>query len=173
MFNKIIWFTGLSGSGKSTLSRILYKILKKKGFSAIIVDGDKFRKKTKTKNIFSKKNIIRNNLNIIMKVNKLKNKFQYILVAAIAPLKKNRNFAKKKFGKNYIEVYVKTSLKTLIKRDTKGLYKKAKEGKIKNLIGYNSKIYYEKSKYKTLEINSEKLSIKKSTDILLKKILVT
>ena len=171
MFRKLIWFTGLSGTGKSTLSKILNKSLKDKGFKTKIIDGDRFRKKTKIKQSFSKMNIIKNNLNIITEIQKFKDRFQYILVATISPLKKIRSSVKKKFGKSYIEVFIKTSLETLIKRDTKGLYKQAKNGKIKNLIGYNSPIIYEKSKYKILEINTEKLSIEKSINVLLKQAL--
>ena len=63
-----------------------------------------------------------------------------------------------KVKKNYFEITVQCSLRELIKRDTKGLYKLAKENKMKNLIGYKSKILYEKSKYKTLKINTHKLT---------------
>ena len=59
MFRKLIWFTGLSGTGKSTLSKILNKSLKDKGFKTKIIDGDRFRKKTKIKQSFSKMNIIK------------------------------------------------------------------------------------------------------------------
>ena len=45
---------------------------------------------------------------------------------------------------NYFEIFLDCQISTLEKRDTKGLYKKAKNGEIKNLIGYNSKINYEK-----------------------------
>ena len=55
-----------------------------------------------------------------------------------------------------------------MKRDNKGLYVKAKMKKIKNLIGYNSKIRYEKSKYKKIVVNTEKYNLRES----LKKILI-
>ena len=90
-------------------------------------------------------------------------------MSVISPLLKTRLEAKKKFGKNYFEVYVKCSIKTLIKRDTKGLYKLAIQKKIKNLIGYNSKIVYEKSKYKKIIIDTEKNNIKKCINIISKK----
>ena len=59
----------------------------------------------------------------------------------------------------------------LMKRDTKGLYKKADKKIIKNLIGYKSKIKYQKSKYKVININTDKQNIKQSTKIILQKIL--
>ena len=63
---------------------------------------------------------------------------------------KTRNIARIKFGKNYFEIYVKCKIETLGKRDTKKLYAKAKKNIIKNLIGYNSNIKYEMSRYKKI-----------------------
>ena len=68
--SKIIWLTGLSGSGKTTISKYLFKLLKKKKFKILKVDGDIFRKKSKNKNKFSIKNITKNNLKIIYYVKK-------------------------------------------------------------------------------------------------------
>ena len=168
---KVIWFTGLSGSGKTTLSFALNKNLKKLDYKVKQVDGDVFRKKNKNIKKFTKKNIIENNLSIINHINENKKNYHYIIVSVISPLIKTRTKAKNIFGKDYFEIYVKCSLKTLIRRDTKGLYKLAIKKKIKNLIGYNSKIVYEKSKYKKIIINSEKKNIKECIDVIKKKIL--
>ena len=62
---RIIWFTGLSGSGKSTLANSLKKYLVSLKYKVLIVDGDKFRKKTKNSGSFTKKNILINNISII------------------------------------------------------------------------------------------------------------
>ena len=62
------------------------------------------------------------------------------------------------------------NLNTLIRRDTKGLYKLAKQKKINNLIGYKSKIMYEKSRYKKLSINTKKNNVANSIKIIYKKI---
>lgn len=159
---KVVWFTGLSGSGKTTLSRKLMKKLLDKKFKVKIIDGDKFRKKNKTKKKFTKKNIIENNLSVIKYVDKIKFNFDYILVAVISPLLITRNIAKKKFKKKYYEIYLKCNLDRLIKRDTKGLYKLAKDLKLKNLIGFRSKINYEVSNYKKILINTDKLTINNS-----------
>ena len=56
---------------------------------------------------------------------------------------KDEEFARKQFCHNYIEVYVKTAIGTLIERDTKGLYKKALAGELKNLIGVDPSSPYE------------------------------
>ena len=168
MNSKIIWFTGLSGSGKTTLSDYLKKYLLKNNFSVLQVDGDNFRKSQKIKNIFTKKEIISNNYKIIRHVYLKRKKYSYILVSVISPLKITRKFAKKIFKENYFEIYVKCKISTLKKRDTKGLYKKADKKIINNLIGYRSKINYEKSKYKIITIDTDKLKLQEAKKKILK-----
>lgn len=169
--SKLIWFTGLSGSGKTTLSNRINKKLKRLNFKVLMIDGDTFRKKTQNINNFSKKNILLNNNRIISHVKKHIRNYDFVIVSVISPLLKTRKKCKNFFGKKYFEIFVKCGIKELIKRDTKGLYKKAKEKKIKNLIGYNSKIKYEMSNYKKIIANTEKLSILNCTNLILKKIL--
>ncbi len=153
--NKIIWFTGLSGAGKSTLANTLLKSLNKKKFKCKIIDGDQFRKEKKYKNSFTKKEIIKNNNLIIGRISKIYKFYDFTLVSVISPLKSTRLKAKKKFGDSYIEIFVYCGIKELIRRDTKGLYKLAKAKKINNLIGYNSKVKYEKTNYKKLIVNTK------------------
>ena len=168
---RIIWFTGLSGSGKTTLSDSLTKKLTKLNYKVKKIDGDTFRKKNKNLKRFTKKNIIENNISIINYIKKIKHNYQFIIVSVISPLIKTRLKAKNYFGKDYYEIYIKCSIKTLIKRDTKGLYNLAIKKKIKDLIGYHSKIIYEHSKYKKMIINTEINNLKKCIDIIQRKIL--
>ncbi len=170
MESKIIWFTGLSGSGKTTLSNYISKYLKKKKFRIKKIDGDIFRKKNKV-NSFSRANILKNNLLIINYVDSIKSNYDYLIVSVISPLKKTRLIARQKFGKSYFEVYTKCSLKELMKRDTKNLYKKAKMNIIKNLIGFNSKIKYESTNFKKITVYTAEETIKVSANKILKKIL--
>ena len=169
MESKIIWFTGLSGSGKTTLSNYLSKKLKNKKFRVKKIDGDLFRKKNKSAK-FNKSSIIKNNLSIINYVEKIKKKYDFILVSVISPLKKTRTIAYKKFKKNYYEVYTKCNLKELITRDTKNLYEKAKRNIINDLIGFNSTIHYERTNYKKIVVNTAKETVKESAYKIIKKI---
>lgn len=162
LLKKILWFTGLSGSGKSTLSTEIVSYLKKKKFKCCNLDGDKFREKKKYKESFTKSTIKKNNYLIIEKIANLRNNYDFVIVSVISPLKITRNKARKTFGNDYVEIFVDCSLKELIKRDTKGLYKAAMKNKLKNLIGYNSNIKYEKTKYKKIVINTKIQNIKKS-----------
>ena len=84
----------------------------------------------------------------------------------------------KRFGKNYYEIYVHCNIKTLEKRDTKGLYADARKKIINNLIGYNSTIKYQKSRYSKIDINTDKFNLRKCIQtikykIILKSIWVT
>ena len=169
MSSKIIWLTGLSGSGKTTLSKKLGKKLLKKKIK--FIDGDIFRKKKNDiKNKFTRKNIYNNNISIIKYIEQIKKNFDIIVVSVISPLLSTRKIAKKTFGKNYFEVYLKCSIKELVRRDTKGLYKMAEEKKIKNLIGFNSKVKYEASNYKKIVLDTEKNTINECLKKLLMKI---
>tara|TARA_A100001388_G_C28768886_1_gene502548 strand:- start:1279 stop:1800 length:522 start_codon:yes stop_codon:yes gene_type:complete len=167
---RIIWFTGLSGSGKSTLANSLKKYLVSLKYKVLIVDGDKFRKKTKNSGSFTKKNILINNISIINFIRGRQFNYDYILVAVISPLRNSRNKARKLFMDKYSEIFTKCSIKNLKKRDTKGLYKLADQRKITNLIGYKSKIKYERSNYKVIIIDTSKYNIKKTTEAIFKKL---
>lgn len=169
MESKIIWLTGLSGSGKSTISNYIKKKLRKKNFKVKKIDGDIFRKKNKTTK-FNKKSIIENNLSIINYIEKIHKNYDFVIVSVISPLKKTREYAKKKFGKNYFEVYTKCSIRELTRRDTKKLYEKAKKNIITNLIGFNSSIKYEKTNYKKIILNTEKETISESSNKVIEKI---
>ena len=79
-------------------------------------------------------------------------------------------YAKKKFKKDYFEVYTKCNLKELIKRDTKKLYYKAKKNIIQDLIGFNSFIKYEKTNYKKIIVNTAKETIKQSANKIMKEL---
>ena len=120
---------------------------------------------------FSKKNILDNNLSIIKYILKIQKNYDYILVSVISPLSSTRQKAKNIFGENYFEVYVHCSQKELLRRDPKGLYELAKKNILKNLIGFNSKITYERSNYSKITINTEKITIQKSIKKILKKII--
>ena len=110
-------------------------------------------------------------MSIIKFIDKKKNKYDYIIVSVISPLKKTREVAFKKFTDKYFEVKTKCSLRELIRRDTKKLYLKARLNQIKNLIGYNSNIKYENTKHKKIIVNTEKETVKESVKKILKEIL--
>ena len=157
----VIWFTGLSGSGKSTLADKLFSYLIEGKYKVEIIDGDAVREKDE-KNKFTTEEIIINNQGIIGLCENLQKEYDYLLVTVIAPFKKTRKEAKEKFSSNYIEVYVKTNLGTVIERDTKGLYKKARLGIIKGFTGIDDP--YEPPLNPDIDIDTTDITIEEATN---------
>ena len=139
----IIWLTGLSGSGKTTLSNLIEKKLRDDGYSVEWYDGDRVREELKIESDFSRDGILKNNFEIINRINLVKDKVDFIIISLITPFEEVRKHAREIFNKEYFEIYVKCDKDTLVNRDTKGLYEKALNGEIDNLIGFSDKIPYE------------------------------
>lgn len=148
----VLWFTGLSGSGKSAISEAVDKILFEKGYKTFILDGDNVRWGINADLGFGK-NDREENIRRIAEVAKLFNDAGIIVLTAfISPYESLRQMAEKTIGEeNFNEIYVNTSIEKCIERDTKGLYKKAMEGKIKNFTGVNDP--YEEPKYSFIEVD--------------------
>ena len=135
----LLWFTGLSGAGKTTISKILEKELFKKGFFCQILDGDNIRSGINNNLDFSEEGR-KENIRRITEISKLYLNSGIITINSfITPTKELRDIPRTIIGKpDLIEVYINASLETCEHRDTKGLYKKAREGKIKNFTGIDS-----------------------------------
>ena len=135
----VIWFTGLSGSGKSTLAHALEEKLFQKGCRTFVLDGDNVRHGLNSNLDFSESDRAEN-IRRISEVSKLMLESGLIVMTAfISPFNKDRNEAKKLISNDdFIEIYCKASLEICEARDVKGLYKKARAGKIKNYTGIDS-----------------------------------
>lgn len=129
-----VWFTGLSGSGKSTLANLLTEELRKMGLKVELLDGDEVRKNLSKGLGFSKQDRDENIRRIGYVCHLLSRNGVIAIASAISPYKKIRNENRKLIG-NFVEVYCKCPLDALIKRDAKGLYKKAIAGEIQNFTG--------------------------------------
>ena len=166
---KCIWLTGLSGSGKTTLALKLEKTLFKQGFLVQILDGDNIRTGISNNLDFSENDRLEN-IRRIAEVSKLFVNCGIITINCfVSPSNKIRSQAKKIVGdENFIGIYVNADLSTCEKRDTKGLYKKARKGEIKNFTGISS--IFEKPDKTFIEINTNN-NIEKSFNDLIKTIL--
>jgi len=154
---KIIWFTGLSGSGKTTIANKLKEKLNSKQKSVRIFDGDIIRNELHKNLGFTPEDIRENNRLILELCKKEQDKFDFILVPIISPFKDSRNLARKTFGDSFIELFVNCPIEECKSRDVKGLYQKAKEGKIENFIGIA--IPYEPSENPEIELRTDRESI--------------
>jgi len=130
----ILWFTGLSGSGKSTIAKELKKTLVH--YSVEILDGDILRKGINSDLGFSKEDR-EENVRRTAEIAKILSNLEFnVIVAFISPYAESREKAKKIIGEdNFKEIYIAASLDDCIRRDPKGLYKKALSGEIKEFTG--------------------------------------
>lgn len=135
----VIWFTGLSGSGKSTLANGLEQMIFKKGIKCYALDGDNVRLGINSDLDFSAEGR-KENIRRVAEIAKLMADAGTIVLASfISPFKEDRELAKKIIGEEgFVEVFVDCPLEVCEQRDTKGLYKKARQGTIKEFTGISS-----------------------------------
>ncbi len=164
--SRVILFTGLSGAGKSTLSNHLEKKLFEMGMMTYVLDGDNIRSGINKELTFSSADRVEN-IRRVAEISKLfVDAGHVVLVCLISPYEKSRNQMKEIVGaEDFIEVFVNASLQECEKRDTKGLYEKARKGIIKSFTGISDR--YEEPKNPSLEIKTDELSIDESVQILL------
>ena len=148
-----IWFTGLPCSGKSTIAVELQKYLFKMGCRVFVLDGDNIRHGLNKDLGFSPEDR-EENIRRISEVAKLFTEAGFLVITAfISPYKKDRDRARSIFGSGgFIECFVKADLSSCEKRDTKGLYKKAKVGEIKEFTGISAP--YEEPEHPELIIDT-------------------
>jgi len=162
----LIWFTGLPSSGKSTIANSLECRLHKLGYLTYILDGDNIRNGLNSDLGFSARDRTENIRRVGHVANLLIDVGIIVIAAFISPFEKDRRFVKELLGnKNMIEVFVNCPLEVCIKRDVKGLYKKAIDRKISGFTGISS--LYEKPKNPDIKIDSDRTDIKGSTKLIL------
>jgi adenylylsulfate kinase len=161
-----IWLTGLSGSGKSTIAVELEHALIENKHQAYILDGDNIRHGL-NKNLGFSPEDRTENIRRIGEVAKLFTEANIITIAAfVSPYREDRGNVRKLLGHGeFIEIYVKCSLEVCEARDTKGLYKKARAGEVKDFTGISAP--YEEPLNPELTVDSSKLSVEESTRAIL------
>jgi len=140
----VIWLTGLSGSGKSSIANALNFKLRIEGIRSGVVDSDTLRLDTKAPVGFDIEGrwVAVNRLIYAVKNMIEFQKAEVVIVASISPLiemrKQARHILTSYSQINFIEVFVDTPLEICEQRDVKGLYKKFRDGLIKNMSGIDS-----------------------------------
>lgn len=135
----MIWFTGLSGAGKSTLANRVEKALFELGIRTYLLDGDNIRSGLNSDLGFTESDRTEN----IRRIGEVAKLFvdsnAVVLTAFISPFQSDRDLARSRvLPGEFFEVYVKCPLEVCESRDPKGLYKKARAGKVKNFTGIDS-----------------------------------
>lgn len=134
----LLWFTGLSGSGKSTVANGLQEKLYQNNKLTYLLDGDNIRHGLCSDLGFELADRTEN-IRRIGETSKLFIDSGIITLGTfVSPLRNDREKVRDLLGKDFIEIYVKCSLRTCEQRDPKDLYKKARDGEIKNFTGIDS-----------------------------------
>lgn len=135
----VIWFTGLSGAGKSTLANTLEAALYKLGHHSYLLDGDNVRQGLNRDLSFSDADRVEN-IRRVGEVAKLMADAGLIVLSAfIAPFQSERAMVRQQMAAvRFIEIFVDAPLAVCESRDPKGLYRKARQGQIKNFTGIDS-----------------------------------
>jgi adenylylsulfate kinase len=161
-----IWMTGLSGSGKTTIAKIVERKLHDQGRLVQLLDGDNVRHGL-NKNLSFTEEDRTENIRRIAEVNKLFNECGIITINCfVSPTVAIRSMARDIVGvDSFHEIFVNTPLHICEERDVKGLYKKARQGEIKNFTGIDAP--FEPSAEPALNLLTENKTAEESADELL------
>ena len=167
---KVFWMTGLSGSGKSTIGTAVEKELYAKGYLTQLLDGDNVRTGINNNLGFSTADRMEN-IRRIAEISKLFLSCGVITINTfVSPTNEIRELAKTIIGsKDFIEIYVNCPLEICEERDVKGLYKKARNGEIKDFTGITAP--FEAPVNADLEIRTDKEPAEESVQKVLNYIL--
>ncbi|KML36098.1 adenylyl-sulfate kinase [Cytobacillus firmus] len=162
----MVWFTGLSGSGKSTIANALQYQLHQRGISVYLLDGDNLRHGI-NKNLAFSETDRKENIRRTAEIGKLFVEAGIVVLAAlISPFEEDREMAKAIVGAaEFIEVYVKCPIHECESRDPKGLYKRARNGEIKQFTGIDQP--YEEPQNPDITLDTSILDVDKAVANLL------
>lgn len=162
----VLWITGLSAAGKSTLANALECKLYEIGVRTYLLDGDNIRTGLNRDLGFSESDR-RENIRRIAEVSKLfVDAGIMVIVAIISPYLNDRSMARQIFeAGEFVEIYLKCPLFECEKRDPKGLYKKAREGKILNFTGVSAP--YEEPEKPELLIETNKCKVEDGVHLII------
>ena len=162
---KVLWFTGLSGSGKSTIANALEVELHARGMHTYILDGDNIRQGLNRDLGFTDTDRVENIRRIAEVAKLMMDAGLIVMTSFISPFRRERDLARELIGpENFIEIFVDTPLEVCEQRDVKGLYKKAREGKIPNMTGVNSP--YEAPHAADVTIRTQEIPLEESVTAL-------
>ena len=162
-----LWFTGLSGSGKSTLSQLVAARLRELGARVEVLDGDIVRTLLCHGLGFSREDREENIRRIGFVCELLARNGVIAIAAAISPYRAGRDELRQRIT-NFVEIYMNCPVEVLIRRDVKGLYKKALSGEISRFTGISDP--YEPPLSPEVTIDSSSDSLESSVAIILQRI---
>jgi adenylylsulfate kinase len=162
-----VWFTGLPCCGKTTVADRVAKILKKRGYKVERLDGDIVREGLTSDLRFSKEDRDENIKRVTFVAKLLTRNGVAVLATFVSPYRERRNKSRAELG-NFVEIYAKCPVEVCMKRDVKGMYKKALSGEIKDFTGVSDP--YEEPEHPELILYTDKETIDESVDKVIKKL---
>ncbi len=165
----LLWFTGFSGAGKSTIANLVEKHLHALGQRTYLLDGDNVRHGLNKDLGFTDADRVEN-IRRVAEVGKLMVDAGLIVMASfISPFRSERDLARELFDDGeFIEVFVDASIEACERRDPKGLYQRARAGKIPNFTGISSP--YEPPASAEIHLKTEQLSPEEAAELVVAKL---
>ncbi len=159
----VLWFTGLSGAGKSTIANLVEKKLFSEGRHTYLLDGDNVRHGLNRDLGFTDADRVENIRRVAEVAALMADAGLIVLVSFISPFRAEREMARGLFAAGeFVEVHVDASLQTAERRDTKGLYRKARQGQLRNFTGIDSP--YEAPTAPEIRIDTEACTPEEAAD---------
>ena len=161
----ILWFTGLSGAGKSTLAIELERALFAERYQVYTLDGDNVRQGLSADLGFSPEDRAEN-IRRIGEVAALFAEAGFVVITAfISPYRADRDRIRARHPKYFHEVFINASLEVCESRDSKGLYRRARAGEVKEFTGISAP--YEAPLAPELELRTGEKPVQACVDDLL------
>ena len=166
----VLWFTGLSGAGKSAIANLVEKKLAAVGRHTFLLDGDNVRHGLNRDLGFTEADRIENIRRVGEVARLMADAGLIVLTAFISPFRAERHMVRRMVPEGeFIEIFVDTPLAEAEKRDTKGLYKKARAGELKNFTGIDSP--YEPPENPEIRIDTTRMSAEEAADLIVEELL--
>ncbi|WP_095011719.1 sulfate adenylyltransferase subunit CysN [Tsuneonella mangrovi] len=167
---RVLWFTGLSGSGKSTIANEVEKKLAMMNRHTFLLDGDNVRHGLNKDLGFTEADRIENIRRIGEVAKLMADAGLIVLTAFISPFRAERQMVREMLPEGeFVEIFVDTPLEVAEARDVKGLYKKARSGKLKNFTGIDSP--YEAPENPDIVVNTVEMSAEEAADHIVRQLL--
>ncbi|MXP42874.1 sulfate adenylyltransferase subunit CysN [Allopontixanthobacter sediminis] len=166
----VLWFTGLSGSGKSTIANEVEKNLNLMNRHTFLLDGDNIRHGLNKDLGFTDTDRIENIRRVGEVTRLMADAGLIVLTAFISPFRAERQMVRDMLPEGeFVEIFVDTPLEVAEARDVKGLYKKAREGKLKNFTGIDSP--YEAPEAPDITVNTVAMTPAEAAEYIVRQIM--
>jgi bifunctional enzyme CysN/CysC len=167
---RLLWFTGLSGAGKSTIANLVEKRLYASGRHSFLLDGDNVRHGLNRDLGFTDADRVENIRRVGEVARLMTDAGLIVLTAFISPFRAEREMVRQMLPEGrFVEIHIDTPLADAEQRDVKGLYAKARAGKLANFTGIDSP--YEPPQSPDIHIDTTTMSAEDAAEIIVERIL--